>query len=125
MAQRIAGGLRGRGLPGRLIAFAALLATGLSAAAADVLAIVPDVSEPYRAVLYQIVDGMRRSASVRLVQIPSGAAPGRPALTVEGERVAIALGGTAVHRRPTRCANSCPWWRARSWRRPEPRRSPE
>ncbi|MGE4087374.1 MAG: ABC transporter substrate binding protein [Immundisolibacter sp.] len=96
MAQRIAGGLRGRGLPGRLIAFAALLATGLSAAAADVLAIVPDVSEPYRAVLYQIVDGMRRSASVRLVQIPSGADPGQPALTVEGERVVIALGGTAA-----------------------------
>ncbi len=96
MAQRIAGGLRGRGLPGRLIVFAALLATGLSAAAADVLAIVPDVSEPYRAVLYQIVDGMRRSASVRLVQIPSGADPGRPAVTVEGERVVIALGGTAA-----------------------------
>lgn len=96
MAQRIAGGLRGRGLPGRLIAFAALLATGLSAAAADVLAIVPDVSEPYRAVLYQIIDGMRRSASVRLVQIPSGADPGQPALTVEGERVVIALGGTAA-----------------------------
>jgi len=96
MAQRIAGGLHGRGLPSRLIAFAALLATGLSAAAADVLAIVPDVSEPYRAVLYQIVDGMRRSASVRLVQIPSGADPGQPALTVEGERVVIALGGTAA-----------------------------
>lgn len=96
MAQRIPGRVRQRRLPGRVLVFAVLLATGWSAAAADVLAIVPDVSEPYRAVLYQIVDGMRRSASVRLVQIPSSNRPNQPALTVEGERVAIALGGTAV-----------------------------
>jgi putative ABC transport system substrate-binding protein len=67
------------------------------AAAADVLAVVPDVREPYRSVLYQMVDGIRKTASVRLLEIPS--TPGAPqaqALSVADERVLIALGATAL-----------------------------
>lgn len=80
----------------RLFAFTVLAGLGWAAAAADVLAVVPDVREPYRSVLYQMVDGIRKAASVRLVQIPAAATGGEPLLTVADERVVIALGSTAV-----------------------------
>lgn len=76
--------------------FMGLAGIGWAAAAADVLAIVPEVSEPYRSVLYQIVDGMRRTASVRVVQLSAGTSSAQPDLSVRDERVAIALGNTAV-----------------------------
>lgn len=96
MPHRMAGRLRRPCVSGRAVVFAVLCACGWSAAAADVLAIVPDVREPYRSVLYQIVDGMRGGASVRLVQLSAEQGGKQAAPTVEGERVAIALGGTAA-----------------------------
>jgi putative ABC transport system substrate-binding protein len=88
--------LRSPRVAGRAVVLAVLCASGWSAAAADVLAIVPDVKEPYRSVLTQIVDGMRSSASVRLLQLSAEQGGSQAALSVEGERVAIALGSTAA-----------------------------
>lgn len=80
----------------RLFAFTVISGSAWAAAAADVLAVVPDVREPYRSVLYQMVDGIRKAASVRLVQIPAPENGGAPPLTATDERVVIALGSTAV-----------------------------
>lgn len=96
MPKRMAGRLRRPRVTGRAVLFAVLCATGWSAAAADVLTIVPEVSEPYRSVLNQIVDGMRSHASVRLVQLPADKRGVPSVPTLEGERVAVALGGTAA-----------------------------
>lgn len=90
------GQLRGLRSTGRVVLFAVLVATGWSAAAADVLAVIPEVSEPYRAVLDQIVDGMRMTTSVRVVQVSANARGGQSTLRTEEEKVAIALGATAV-----------------------------
>lgn len=79
----------------RLFAFAVLASAAWAVAAADVLAVVPDVREPYRSVLYQMLDGIRKTASVRLVQLPAGETSAS-LLTVTDERVVIALGSTAV-----------------------------
>ena len=80
-----------------LLVFGVFSSLAWDAAAADVLAVVPDVREPYRSVLYQMVDGIRKTASVRLLEIPGtpGAAQAQ-ALSVADERVLIALGGTAL-----------------------------
>ena len=80
----------------RLFAFMVMTSMAWAVAAADVLAVVPDVREPYRSVLYQMLDGIRKTASVRLVQIPAPDAGSAPLLTVTDERVVIALGSTAV-----------------------------
>lgn len=57
------------------------------------LAIVPEVGEPYRSVLSEMVDGMRRAASVRVVELH----PTAPAnLSIEDERAAVALGSAAA-----------------------------
>lgn len=79
------------------------LASGLAvffgigrATAADVLAIVPEVAEPYRTVLYQIVDGMRRTATVRVMELSADTGPTEPPLSIQDEKVAVALGNTAV-----------------------------
>lgn len=87
---------RGGSLPAALVlAFVVFFGTG-RAAAADVLAIVPQIKEPYRSVLYQIVDGMRRTATVRVVEIPPDTNSPQPALSIQDEKVAIALGDRAV-----------------------------
>lgn len=83
-------------LAGLGLVFAALLVSGWSVAAAEVLAIVPTVNEPYRAVLEQIIEGMSRTASVRLVRLPAPGQSGGDELTIRDEKVAIALGNTAV-----------------------------
>lgn len=83
-------------LTGLGLAFAALLVTGWSVAAAEVLAIVPEVNEPYRAVLEQIVEGMRRTASVRLVQVPPTGQMRDGSLSILDEKAAVALGNTAI-----------------------------
>lgn len=81
----------------RLFSFALIAClAAATAAAADALAIVPDVREPYRSVLYQILDGIRREVSVRVVQIPATESVNGPLLATTGERVVIALGSTAV-----------------------------
>ncbi len=80
----------------RLCAFMVMTSMAWAVAAADVLAVVPDVREPYRSVLYQMLDGIRKTVSVRLVQIPAPDAGSAPLLTVTDERVVIALGSTAV-----------------------------
>lgn len=88
--------IRGLQLTGLGLAFAALLVTGWSVAAAEVLAIVPEVNEPYRAVLEQIVEGMRRTASVRLVQVPPTGQMRDGSLSILDEKAAVALGNTAI-----------------------------
>ncbi len=80
----------------RLFAFMVMTSMAWAVAAADVLAVVPDVREPYRSVLYQMLDGIRKTASMRLVQIPAPETGSAPPLTVTDERVVIALGTTAV-----------------------------
>ncbi len=80
----------------RLFAFMVMTSMAWAVAAADVLAVVPDVREPYRSVLYQMLDGIRKTASMRLVQIPAPDAGSAPPLTVTDERAVIALGATAV-----------------------------
>lgn len=80
----------------RLFAFAALASLTWAVAAAEVLAVVPDVREPYRSVLDQMVEGIRKTTSARLVQIPATETAGELSLTVIDERVVIALGSTAV-----------------------------
>ncbi len=89
------GKLRSR-LVVRLFAFAALVSAVLTVSAADVLTVVPDVREPYRSVLYQMVDGIRKTASTRLVLIPGTETGGGASLSVNEEKVLIALGNTAV-----------------------------
>lgn len=91
----IRGTLRPR-LAIRLCVLVVMTNMAWAVAAADVLAVVPDVREPYRSVLNQMLDGIRRAASVRLVQIPAPGAGSAPPLTVTDERVVIALGSTAV-----------------------------
>jgi putative ABC transport system substrate-binding protein len=91
----IRGTLRPR-LAIRLCALVVMTNMAWAVAAADVLAVVPDVREPYRSVLSQILDGIRKTASVRLVQVPAPDAGSAPLLTVTDERVVIALGSTAV-----------------------------
>lgn len=76
--------------------FVGLFGIAWAAAAAEVLAIVPEVTEPYRSVLYQIVEGMRRTASVRVVQVPAVTGSAQPPVSIQDEKVAIALGNTAV-----------------------------
>lgn len=80
-----------------LFVFGVFSSLAWDATAADVLAVVPDVREPYRSVLYQMVDGIRKTASVRLLEIPgSQGSPQTQALSVADERVLIALGSTAL-----------------------------
>lgn len=57
---------------------------------------MPDVREPYRSVLNQIVDGIRAAADTRLEEVPATPQNAGNPVTVAGERVVIALGGTAV-----------------------------
>ena len=77
-----------------LCGFFATLAWGVSAA--EVLTLMPDVREPYRSVLNQIVDGIRAKADTRLVEIPATPGGDGSAFAVGDERVLIALGSTAV-----------------------------
>ena len=88
--------MRGLRLTGLGLVFSALLVTGWSVAAAEVLAIVPQVNDPYRSVLEQIVEGMRRTASVRLVQIPATGQASGDDLSIRDEKAAVALGNTAI-----------------------------
>jgi putative ABC transport system substrate-binding protein len=64
--------------------------------AAEVLTLMPDVSEPYRSVLNQIVDGIRAAADTRLVEVPATPSGTGTPVRVNDERVVIALGSTAV-----------------------------
>ncbi len=81
----------------RLIAAAILASLAWGVAAAEMLVVIPDVSEPYRSVLSQMVDGIRTIASVRLVLVAGDPAANNPANVSAGdERVVIALGAAAV-----------------------------
>lgn len=83
-------------LPIRLLLSTLFNSLAWGASAAEALTLVPDVREPYRSVLYQIVDGIREATDTRLVQIPATpAARGRP-LEANDDRVVIALGSDAV-----------------------------
>lgn len=80
----------------RLLIWVLCASFAWNVSAAEVLALMPDVREPYRSVLSQIVNGIRAAADTRLVEVP--AAPGNSGspITVANERVVIALGSTAV-----------------------------
>lgn len=93
---RSASRTRGLRLTGPGLAFSTLLVTGWSVKAAEVLAIVPQVNEPYRAVLEQIVEGMSRTTTVRLVQVPPTGQPSGDDLSIHDEKAAVALGNTAI-----------------------------
>lgn len=67
-----------------------------SVTAAELLVTMPQVREPYRSVLNQIVDGVERTASVRLVVLDEAALARTGAVLPQGERVVIALGISAV-----------------------------
>ena len=64
--------------------------------AAEVLVAVPQVREPYRSVLSQIVEGIEQTASARLVLIDDSSSDPKQAPTPRDERVVIALGSSAI-----------------------------
>jgi len=80
----------------RLILWSLSAVFAWSVSAAEVLTLVPDVREPYRSVLNQIVDGIRATADTRVVQIPATPDAKDSAFSVADERALIALGNTAV-----------------------------
>lgn len=80
----------------RLLFWALCASFAWNVSAAEVLALMPDVREPYRSVLNQIVDGIRAAADTRLVEVPATPGNSRSPITVANERVVIALGSTAV-----------------------------
>ncbi|GAB4354316.1 MAG: hypothetical protein Kow0073_10930 [Immundisolibacter sp.] len=64
--------------------------------AAEVLVAMPQVREPYRSVLNQIVDGIEQTASARLVVIDDSSSDPAQAPAPRDERVVIALGRSAI-----------------------------
>jgi putative ABC transport system substrate-binding protein len=84
------------GFPARLAMYALAATLAWDASAAEVLALVPDVREPYRSVLYQIVEGIRETADTRVAQVPAAPDGSAGAASIGDERVLIALGNGAV-----------------------------
>ncbi|WP_372720283.1 hypothetical protein [Immundisolibacter sp.] len=87
---------RGPPLAARLIV-AVFLVSHAALAAAELLVVVPEVREPYRSVLAQIVDGIRTVASARVTQSTEKTAPNsRLNRSGSAAPVTIVLGSTAV-----------------------------
>lgn len=80
----------------RRLAFALFGCFAWTATAAELLVVMPQVREPYRSVLNQIVDGIERTASARLVLIDDS--PGTPMQqpAPRDERAVIALGSSGT-----------------------------
>jgi putative ABC transport system substrate-binding protein len=80
----------------RLLIWALCASFAWRVSAAEVLTLIPDVREPYRSVLNQIVNGIRTAADTRLVEVPATAGSTENPVKLADERVVIALGNSAV-----------------------------
>lgn len=80
----------------RPLAFALFGCLAWGVTAAEVLVVMPQVREPYRSVLNQIVDGIEQTASARLVLINDSSNDPMQGPSPRDERVIIALGSSAI-----------------------------
>lgn len=80
----------------RPLAFALLGCLAWGVTAAEVLVVMPQVREPYRSILNQIVDGIEQTASARLVLINDSSSGPMQGPSPRDERVIIALGSSAI-----------------------------
>lgn len=80
----------------RHLVFAPFGCLAFDVTAAEVLVAMPQVREPYQSVLNQIVDGIEKTASARLVLIADSSSVPTQAPSPRDERVIIALGSSAI-----------------------------